>query len=71
MNRIESNFSDSREAKLRYGDGDFVIAEHGDYVRCAVTGDPVLVGELKYWSVSLQEPYVSAAAGMQRIVEQR
>ena len=69
MNRFESDFPVSGEAKLRYGDGDFQIAERGDFVRCAVTEKPVPIEELKYWSVRLQEPYVSASASLQRLLE--
>jgi hypothetical protein len=35
-------------------------------VRCAVTGLPIPLEELKYWSVDLQEPYVSPEAVLQR-----
>jgi hypothetical protein len=35
-------------------------------VRCAVTGVPIPLEELKYWSVDLQEPYVNPEAVLQR-----
>ena len=49
-----------REAKLRYLDADFQVLREGDYVRCAVTGDPITIDNLRYWSVDRQEPYKSA-----------
>jgi hypothetical protein len=35
-------------------------------VRCAVTGLPIPLEELKYWSVDLQEAYVNPEAVLQR-----
>lgn len=49
-----------REAKLRYLDADFQILQEGDYVRCAVSGDPIRIDNLRYWSVDRQEAYKSA-----------
>lgn len=49
-----------REAKLRYLDADFQIMREGDYVRCAVSGDPIRIDHLRYWSVDRQEAYKSA-----------
>ena len=51
-----------REAQLLYGDGDFEVRRHGDYVICAVTGRRVPLPELRYWSVTRQEAYADAAA---------
>lgn len=63
MNRFEG--SGNREAKLRYLDADFQILSPGSYVVCAVTGQPILIDELRYWSVARQEPYVDAAASFE------
>ncbi|MDI6834982.1 DUF2093 domain-containing protein [Ciceribacter thiooxidans] len=63
MNRFEG--SGNREAKLRYLDADFQILSPGSYVVCAVTGKPILIDELRYWSVARQEPYVDAAASFE------
>lgn len=49
-----------REAKLRYLEADFQVLKEGDYVRCAITGDPIHLDNLKYWSVDRQEAYKSA-----------
>lgn len=49
-----------REARLHYMPGTFRMLTHGDHVRCAVTGQPIALDELRYWSVSRQEAYASA-----------
>ena len=63
MNRFEG--SGSREAKIRYLDGDFQILLPGGYVSCAVTGRQIPIDELKYWSVDRQEAYADAAASLE------
>jgi hypothetical protein len=35
-------------------------------VRCAVTGLPIPIEELKYWSVDLQEAYIDPEAVLAR-----
>ncbi len=69
MNRFETGFSAGREAKLRYLDADFQVVQTGEFVRCAVTGQPIKLNELRYWSVQRQEAYATAAAAMQRHLE--
>jgi hypothetical protein len=54
------------EAELTYLDGDFRVMRPGAFVRCAVTGAPIPLEELKYWSVDLQEAYATPEAVMQR-----
>ncbi|GGA56334.1 DUF2093 domain-containing protein [Pelagibacterium lentulum] len=61
MNILETGFTPS-EAKLRYLDADYVVVKPGTFVRCAVTGSPIPVEELTYWSVERQEPYANAEA---------
>ncbi|WP_026618438.1 hypothetical protein M728_000490 [Ensifer sp. WSM1721] len=63
MNRFEG--SSSREAKIRYLDGDFQVVLAGSHVVCAMTGKAIPVDELRYWSVARQEPYVDAAASLE------
>lgn len=46
-------------ATLHYGDGEFIVLKAGNYVRCAVSQQPILLPQLRYWSVERQEPYVS------------
>ena len=71
MNRFDKIFGLTSEARVRYGDGDFTVLSAGDFVRCAVTGEPIALPNLKYWSVELQEPYASAEASLRRYVETR
>lgn len=57
------------EARVRYGDADFQVLSPGDFVRCAVTGQPIALQDLKYWNVERQEAYVDAAASLKRHLE--
>lgn len=66
LNRYEHRSSNLGEAEIRYLDGDFRVVRPGTFVRCAVTGVAIPVEELRYWSVDLQEAYVSPEAVMQR-----
>lgn len=69
MNRIERSFTLGPEAKLRYMDGEFQILRNGAYVRCAVTGEPIRIEDLKYWSVAAQEAYLDAGVSLRRYLE--
>ena len=71
MNRIERRPADAGEAKVEYLDGDFRIVRPGAFVRCAVTGQPIPLEELRYWSVDGQEAYATPAASMARESERR
>ena len=64
MNIYDKIFAPS-EAVIRYLDGDFVVVRPGSFVRCAITGKPIPVDDLKYWSVDRQEPYVDADAALE------
>jgi hypothetical protein len=55
------------EAEVQYLDGDFRVIRPGAFVRCAVTGVPIPLEELKYWSVDFQEAYASPTVVMQRL----
>ncbi len=66
MNRLEKKFPLKGEATLNYGDGEYQIVSPGDFVRCAVTGQPVPLDDLRYWSVELQEAYSSAETSLER-----
>ena len=46
-------------AKLEYLPNNFKIIEEGDHVICAVSGKAIILEELNYWNVDLQEPYYS------------
>jgi hypothetical protein len=67
MNRYERIPLAAGEAEIRYLDGDYRIMRPGSYVRCAVTGEPISLDELKYWSVELQEAYANPAAVLARL----
>lgn len=58
-----------REAVVRYGTPDVDILQSGDHVRCAVSGKPIPLDALTYWSVELQEAYATAAFMTQRWIE--
>ena len=66
MNRFERLFGLRGEAKLRYFDGEFQVLTPGDFVRCAVTGEPIALADLRYWSVELQEAYANAEISFER-----
>ena len=46
-------------AKLKYLPNNFNILEEGDHVICAVSGKKILLDQLTYWNVELQESYFS------------
>ena len=53
-----------RVARLHYLPGTYRVLVPGDHVVCAVTRQPIPLGELRYWSVERQEAYVSAEASL-------
>ena len=71
MNKMERRPSDAGEAKVEFLDGDVRIIRPGAFVRCAVTGQPIPLDELRYWSVDRQEAYATPAASMARESERR
>jgi hypothetical protein len=62
MNFLDQPIPQRREAKIRYLDADFQVIREGDYVRCAVTGDPISIANLRYWDVMRQVPFKTAEA---------
>lgn len=60
-----------REAVLRYDTPDFDVLQPGDFVRCAISGKPIPLERLHYWSVELQEAYADAELMTRRWVEAR
>jgi hypothetical protein len=66
LNRSDRSSPMTGEAEVKYLDGDFRVVRPGAFVRCAVTGLPIPLEELKYWSVDLQEPYANPEAVLQR-----
>ena len=67
LNRYDRPSPMAGEAEVKYLDGDFRIVRPGAFVRCAVTGVPIPLEELKYWSVERQEAYASPEAVMRRL----
>jgi hypothetical protein len=59
----------AQEARIRYLDADYQILSPGTFVRCAVTGKPIPVDELKYWNVERQEAYIDVEASLKREME--
>ncbi len=54
------------KAKLKYLANTFEIVEKGDYVECAVSKKKILLENLNYWNVELQEAYFSPLEVKQR-----
>ena len=46
-------------AKIKYLPNNFEVIQDGDYVLCAVSGEKILLKDLTYWNVELQEAYFS------------
>ncbi len=49
-----------KKAKLIFKHNSFEILEEGNYVLCAVSGKKIMLQNLTYWNVDLQEAYFSA-----------
>jgi hypothetical protein len=54
------------EALIRYGDNELTIVRQGHFVRCAVSGAPIPLDQLRYWNVDLQEAYRGPEEAMTR-----
>ena len=67
MNRFERSPTASGQAQVDYLDGEFRIMRPGAYVRCAVTGEPIPLEEVRYWDVDRQEAYSSPQAKLTRL----
>ncbi|MCJ2122696.1 DUF2093 domain-containing protein [Methylobacterium sp. J-077] len=57
------------EAVVQYGDGTMRVVKPGSFVRCAVTGEPIPLDELRYWSATRQEAYASPEAILKQLKE--
>lgn len=60
--------STQRPARLHYQPNGFRVLTPGDHVNCAVSGQPIALDELRYWSVARQEPYASAAIATEAMI---
>lgn len=59
--------SGEQAAILIYGPNGFRVVKPGRYVVCAVSGDPVPLDELRYWSIDRQEAYGSPEIATRRL----
>jgi hypothetical protein len=67
MNRFDRHPAAASEAQVQYLDGDFRVLRPGAFVRCAVTGTPIPIEELRYWNVDRQEAYASPEAVLKKL----
>jgi hypothetical protein len=67
MNKLERS---GGEAVVQYLDSNIRVMKPGAFVRCGVTGQPIPLDELKYWSVERQEAYASPQAVIMRLTGQ-
>ncbi|MGE3149918.1 MAG: DUF2093 domain-containing protein [Pseudorhodoplanes sp.] len=67
LNRFDHSSPMAGQADVKFLDGDFRIVKPGAFVRCAITGVPIPLEELKYWSVERQEAYASPEAVIQSL----
>ena len=55
-----------KKAKLIFKHNYFEVVEDGDHVLCAISGKEILLENLNYWNVDLQEAYFSAIEANER-----
>lgn len=61
--------SSENAATLLYGPNGFRVIKPGHFVLCAMSGVPVPLEELRYWSVDRQEAYATAELSTRRAME--
>ena len=59
--------SRDKPASLHYGPNGFRVIAPGSHVLCAVSGEPILLEALRYWSAVRQEPFASAEMATRRL----
>jgi hypothetical protein len=69
MNKMDRDFRPDGLADVEYLDGEYRVVRPGSYVACAVTGAPIPLDTLRYWSVDLQEAYASPEIATKRLQE--
>ena len=52
-------------ARIHFMANNFRLLSAGDHVLCAVSGQKIMLEELRYWSVARQEAYSSPEASTQ------
>ena len=60
--------SGENAATLIYGPNGFRVVRPGRFVLCAVSGEPIPLDELRYWSVDRQEAYASPEIATRRML---
>ena len=60
-----------QKAKLKYLPNRFEDVEEGDHVICAVSGKIIMLTNLNYWNVDLQEAYYSPKEVKERLESQK
>ncbi len=56
-----------RPARLHYMANGFRVLTPGDHVICAVSGARIPLDSLRYWNVSRQEAYATAAISSEQL----
>jgi len=60
-----------KKAKLKYMPNTFEIVGGGEYVLCSISNREILLENLNYWNVDLQEAYYSPVEAKVRYEELR
>jgi hypothetical protein len=63
--------ADAEPATLHFADGEFAVLKGGRFIACAVSGRPVPLEILRYWSVDRQEAYAGPREAVQRMAPAR
>jgi len=58
-----------KKAKLKYMPNTFEIIDEGEYVLCSISSREILLENLNYWNVDLQEAYYSPVEAKVRYEE--
>jgi len=69
MNKLDRDLRPDGLAQLEFLDGEYRVLRPGADVVCAVTGVPIPVEALRYWSVDLQEAYATPGVALKRLQE--
>jgi len=62
---------DAGPATVHFADGEFAVLKAGRFVACAVSGRPIPLEILRYWSVDHQEAYAGPGEALQRLASAR
>ena len=55
-----------KKPKLLFKHNSFDVMEEGDFVLCAISGKEIMLKDLNYWNVDLQEAYYSVKEANER-----